>query len=538
VEPRAQPTAPAGTGRRARRRARRRAQQGARPRRTRLTAGVLACGAAALLAGGAGLLGIGPAWADSGSGGAGTTSAGGDTSSGAAPGGNLGGYNLSSSAAGISVDYEQPNFPIPANPTLEFDLGYSTASYDSGPVGSANASALWPGPVVAGGGSQLPLLIDPYLQQYAGPLAPTLEPLVPNFGNWPIEAPSAYPQGPTTASNDNGPTAMNSSTDQSGSTASASLAIVGGPSGQSALPAGMLTVQSVASTSQDTIDSLGNAVSEASSTVHGIDIAGGLIHIGAVSSTASSSSDGNNATVSGSSTVTGVTVAGQAVTVSANGISVAGNNQNLLGSLLPSVNQVLETAGITMALTNPTDTVSGASGQRLLRGLAVTINLSTFDQDLSQLEAELPSQLTSGLSQLPVPTPYKQVVTLDFAWAQVDAAASPPFTLSLGGTSTGSGTGEEASALGSSPTGALSGGVGGLPQAAGTTTPSATGSGAVPTFVANTTPALFKGIGTGLIILGLVLAAIVVGLLLGMDRAVGRLAAAVPCVGEDTGDLG
>ena len=484
--------------------------------------------AAAALAGAAGLvvLAAGPAWADSGSGG--TGSSGGSSS----PASNLGGYTLSSTAAGISVNYEQPNFPIPANPTLEFDLGYSTATYDSGPVGSANASALWPGPVVAGGGSQLPLLIDPYIQQYAGPLASTIEPLLPNFGNWPIQAPSAYPQGPATASNNNGPLSMSSSSDQSESTASAAMAMVGGAANQSALPAGMLTVQGVSSTSQDTIDNLGNAVSEASSAVHGIDIAGGLIHIGEVSSTAGSSSDGNQASLSGTSVVTGMTIAGENVSIDSSGLHASTTNENLLGSAAPAVGQVLSLAGITIALTTPTDSVNGASGQRQLDGLKVTIDLSTYDQDFSKLLAALPASLTSGLNQLPIPTPYKQVITLDFGWAQVNAAASPPFTLSLGSTpgeSAGSGTVSLGTGTSTLPTGGT-----------GTSTPGTPSGGSSP--VASTlpsaTPALFKGIGTGLIILGLALAAIVVALLLGADRAVGRLAAAAPCVGEDFGDLG
>ncbi|MDE3087650.1 MAG: hypothetical protein KGJ77_12930, partial [Acidobacteriota bacterium] len=397
-----------------------------RPPAVRRAAGAL--GSAAALFGAAGLVlaVAGPAWADTStsppSDGSGTGS-----SPASSPSSNLGGYTLSSSAAGLSVDYEQPNFPVPAKPTLELDVGYSSASYDAGPVGNANASALWPGPVVAGGGSQLPLLLDPYLEQYVAPLAPAIEPLVPNAGNWPVVATSAYPQGPATATNDNGPMAMHSSADQGASTATSSLALVGGPS--SSLPAGLVTVQAVGSTSQDTVDALGDAVSEATSTVHGVDLAGGLIHIGTVSSTATSSSDGNQATLSGSSSVTGVTIAGQTVTIDSSGLHVMGNSQNLLGALVPSVNQALAAAGISLSLTNPTDTVQGPSGQRLLNGLQVHWDLSTYDQNFAALVAMLPSQLTS---QLPLPPPYKQSITFDIGWAQVSADASPPFDASLG----------------------------------------------------------------------------------------------------------
>ena len=483
-------------------------------------------GAASALLGAAGLVlaVAGPAWADTSA----SAPPDGSGSSSSSPASNLGGYTLSSSAAGLSVDYEQPNFPIPAKPTFEFDLGYSSASYNAGPVGQANAAALWPGPVVAGGGSQLPLLLDPYLEQYFAPLAPTIEPLIPNAGNWPVMATSAYPQGPATAANDNGPMAMHSSADQSASTASSSLALVGGPS--SSIPAGLLTVQAVGSTSQDTVDALGDAVSEATSTVHGIDLAGGLVHIGTVTSTATSSSDGNQATLSGSSSVTGVTVAGQSVTVDSSGVHAVGNNQNLLGALVPSVNQVLTAAGITLALTNPTDTVQGPSGQRLLNGFQISWDLSSYDQNFATLVAMLPSQLTS---QLPLPPPYKQSITVDVGWAQVSANASPPFDASLSTSDLGSGDNSgtapstDTGGLGSPAFGPSTGGAPAGPPA----------NQALPLTRVAAPAALFRGIGAGLIALGAVLAAVLVGLLLFADRLVGRLAAAVPCAGEDVGEL-
>lgn len=494
------------------------------PRPGRLARPVLALAAAAALGGGLVLATAATAFAQ------------GDDSSSPPSGASLlGGWTLTSSAAGVSAYYEQPNFPIPATPSLEFDLGYSNASYDAGPTGNSNASALWPGPVVGGGDTNLPLLIDPYLEQYAGPLASTIEPLVPDSNTWPIQALSEYPQGPTTASNNNGPTSMDSSADASGSSASSSLGLVGGSADESSLPSGMLTVQSIGSTSQETIDDLGNAISEATSTVHGIDIAG-FIDIGAVTSTATSSSNGNQATVSGSSAVSDMTIAGEPVTVSSSGISAAGNTENLLGSLVPNVNQILSTAGITITLTNPTDTVQGASGERQLDGLKVTIDLSTYDQDFNQLVAELPSSITSNLDQLPVPSPYKQSITLDIGWANVNADATPPFNLSAvtPGTSTLS-----TPTLGSITPSSSSPSFTATPSSATGSAPSP-GSDISPTadIVKATPVALFRGIGTGLIIAGAVLAAVLVGLLLGMDGAVGRLAAAVPCVGEDTGGIG
>jgi hypothetical protein len=492
----------------------------------------MAVAAVAAGAGGLGLLGAAPAGADTSS-----------SSGAAAPAGGasqLGGYTLTATGSGLSVFYEQPNFPLPATPTLEFDLGYSTASYNAGPVGTANASVLWPGAVVAGGGSQLPLLLNPYLQQYIPQLAPTISPLIPNVGNYPVVATTAFPQGPQTASNNNGPMAMNSSSTQSGSQASSSVGIVGGPANQSALPAGLLSIQALGSTSQSTVDNLGNAIAEATSTVHGIDI-GGLIQIGTVTSTATGSSDGTQGKVAGTSTATGITVAGEPVTVDSSGVHVLGNSQNPLAALIPSVNTVLQTAGITIALTNPTDTVNGASAARQLDGLSVTINLSTYDDNFNKLVAMLPKQLTSGLSQLPVPSPYKQVVTLDFGWVNVSSAASPAYTdlggADLGGSGDNGGTLATLGSAGTSDLGSSDLGLGSTGTGS-SATPTGSTSGPGGTVIAAAPAALFKGVGTGLIILGLLLAAVLVALLLGADKAVGSLAAGTVCAGEDPLNLG
>jgi hypothetical protein len=280
-------------------------------------------------------------------------------------------------------------------------------------------------------------------------------------------------------------------------------------------------------------------VAEATSTVHGIDIGAGLIHIGEVTSTATSSSDGNNATLNGTSTVANVTVAGEQVTVDSNGVHAVSNSAPLFGTVLPSANQILSTAGISISLTNPTDSVNGASGVRQLDGLVVKIDFSTYDQNLVKLMSMLPSQLTQALGQLPVPTPYKQSVALDFGWVNVNSAASPAFNASSADLTGGDNSALSTLGSGGIDTGSTDLGLGGsgtTPTGGGSTSPS----GSTGTGLATAAPAaLFKGVGTGLIVLGLLLTALLVALLFGADRAVGRLAeAAAPCISEDIGDLG
>ncbi|MHB8438707.1 MAG: choice-of-anchor P family protein [Acidimicrobiales bacterium] len=456
----------------------------------------------------------------------------------------LGGFDVAATAAGLSVFYNQPDFPIPATPTLEFDLGYSTSTYDSGPIATANGATMWPGSVIAGGGSQLPLLLDPYIEQYAPQLASSVEPLIPTSLNYPFQTPTAYPQGPGTATNDNGPLAMNSSSTQDAAEANSSIGIVGGAASESATPAGFLRIQAIGSQTTSSLNPNGDAVSQATSAVHDIALFGGLVTIGAVQSTATSVSDGTEAQVSGASTVVGATVAGEPVTISSTGVQVLNNNQSVLGTLAPSVNQILSTAGISMELTNPTDMVQGASAQQQLDGLVVTIDLSTYDQDFSKLESMLPSQLTSGLGQLPLPPPYKQSVTLDFGWLNVNTAGSPAFNLGLGSDlgigATGSSTTGTVGTLGSSGLAAIPGttgvsGVSSLPAGTSPGTTPAASSGT--TLSASPTAALFKGVGLGAVLLGLLLAALLVFALWRADKAVGEMAAGAPCIGEEPADF-
>jgi hypothetical protein len=486
---------------------------------------------ALLMAGGGALLWGNPAVAQD--------SSSSDASTGAATT-SLGGYTLGGTGAGLSIYYEQPNLPVPATPTLEGDAGYSDATFDAGPIGTANASTFWPGSVVAGSGSELNLLVGPYLQQYCGASCNSVT--LPDLGNWPIDASTNYPQGPDTDTDDNGPSTMEADSNATASTASASLSTIGG-AGTSALSSGLVSAQGVASSAEGTIGDTGDAVAEATSDVQGVSIAGGLIDVGQVTSTATASSDGNQATVDGSSAASGVTVAGQSVTVDSSGVQSTGaGNENLLGSLLPSVNQVLSTAGITMTLTSPTDTVNGPSGQRQLDGLEVTINLTTYDKDFTSLVAMLPSQLKSEIYQLPAPLPDEQIATIDFGWVNVSAAASPAFDFSspssIGGT-----TGGPSTPLGGLPTSSGSPSTfGGVPSAGsgsssapgtGGTGPGAgtgTGGSGGTTALATAPAALFKGIGTGLIALGLLLGAILAFFLIRVDGAVGALGAGQGCI--------
>ncbi len=483
-------------------------------------AGAAAIGTAAMLAGTWGAA----AWAAQG-----TTASGGPTASGGSAGSggssSLGGFQLSAAGAGISASYEQPNFPVPATPTFELNLGYSHATYDFGPIGQATASTLWPGQVIAGSGSQL------------GALFPGVP--LPPAPNWPVQAHSAYPQGPTSARDDQGAAVMSSSTSPTASVASASI----GSGGTAAVPSGIATIQSAASNAESTVKG-GEATARTQATVHGVDILGGLVRVSTIVSSATGSSNGTRPSLSGTSTLSGVSVAGQSVEVGPGGISGGSKTVPLPSLPLPlgqgtlSVNQILSEAGISIGLANPSGGVNGPEGTRELQGLQVKINLATLDSAAGKLSALLPPQVTANL---PLPVPDEQVLVLDIGWVSVAAAATPPFDLSFprftGGSSLPStaGAGSLPSPYSAAAAPGASGGITsgpsgstGSPAGAGSSSPAASPR-ALLALAGAEPAALFRGIGKGLLVLALLLGLVGASVLLKADALIGAGGAEAAC---------
>jgi hypothetical protein len=493
----------------------------------------------------------------SGSGSTGSGGAGGSTSGSGVPatggsGGNgtdttLGGFQVTSTAAAVRTTYEQPNFPVPATPTFELNVGFTQSTYGTGPSGESLASVLWPGQVVAGFGGQLNTEIDPYLQPLLGANTPNI-----TLPPWPLQADSAYPAQPSkpaTSNQDSSGMAMEAASSDTAGQASASFGNAG-TDGPSALPSGFVTVQSMGSTSRADVES-NTAVSSATSTMHGISIDNGLISIGAVTSTATATSDGATGKVDGTTTVAQASILGQPVTIGPDGITAIGQPQgtNLLSGLLPPLDSVLKTLGITITAGKATDAVTNAttdnpqaSASRELDGVQVDINGTACDKQLNGVVNSLPAQLRTNLiSQLPLPLPNAQELVLDLAYVDVQAAATPGFDAGNGGTGTtssllggGGGAGIGGIGLGGAGdlgtgtgTGGLGGDLGGgtVPTAAG-----ATGAGSpTSTAVVPAAARLFTGIGDGLIILGAALGLLLAALLLRADRAVGARAGAPAC---------
>jgi hypothetical protein len=429
----------------------------------------------------------------------------------------LGGFTVNAVAEAVTAQYEQPNFPLPATPSLEVDEGYAVTTDNFGPSSSATASTFYPGQVVANAGPQLALLVP------GVPLPPA--PV------WPLQAVTDYPQTPNAANLDEPGANMDASSTADGSTATSTVgddaATAGGngtqptqaPSGGGnpfASTSSLIGIGNVSGTSSSSTTSTA-AVATATATVSGISLLAGFINIGAVTSTATASSDGTKGTVSGSTTLGNVSIAGEQVTITANGIQAVGKSAPL--SLpISALNSLLKELGITIAVTNATDKVTAATASRSLDGVRISVNLDTLDTAANKVAGLLPPKLTSSL---PIALPNQQLITLDLGTVTVNSAASPAFTADDSGSSgdTGSSTPSDLGSTGtpsdlgssftpsSTGTGSTFGGGGTSPTGTGTT-PTTTGTGSTGGAPTSAVAPIFKGVGSALVLLG-VLAALI-----------------------------
>jgi hypothetical protein len=457
-----------------------------------------------------------------------TTTATGNSGSGSGSGSGttLGGFTVSALAEASTAQYEQPNFPLPSTPSLEFDEGYAATNDHFGPSGSAVASSLYPGQVVANAGPELGLLV-PGLPLPPAPV-------------WPVDAVSGYPQTPNTASTDQPGVNMDATSTGNANTATASIgddAPTAGTGGGAAastptIPYATSLTGALSSLlgTTPTTSSNGNPLAEESSLMGigfssgtstsgatggtavatgtavdtGISILGGLISIGGVTTTATASSDGTTGTVTGSTVLSNVSIAGEPVTIDANGIHAAGSTAPAVP--ISSLNSTLSQLGISLSLTNAVDTLNGPAAARTLNGLSISIDLTTLDDAANKVLGALPA---SDTSQLPVAVPNKQIFTLDLGSVTVSSAAAPGFAASGNSGSADSGAAGD-SALGSLADGSFgdggsgdTGGGGGNSSTGGTATSAHTGIGKPTSAI---TP-IFTGIGAGLVLLGLAAAA-------------------------------
>ena len=123
----------------------------------------------------------------------------------------IGGFQMISNANGITFNYDQPSFGLPAAHTFELHKAHAETAIDSGPTSHGLGSILWPGDLVGNAPAGLAanfLVFDPTSGGYLGPVVDAIksganqisDQITKNNGgkspSYPIRAESFYPQGP------------------------------------------------------------------------------------------------------------------------------------------------------------------------------------------------------------------------------------------------------------------------------------------------------------------------------------------------------
>lgn len=295
-------------------------------------------------------------------------------------GSGLGGFRAGSEASGLDLIYNDGSEVSATLPLAQ--TSFSTGS------GHALAADFYPGPVGGNPGATVAQLLGANLPpQLVGPLS-TLQ------DNAKAEA---YSSGPNDSTFPSGqpPQAVydTAHADDNGATATGSIVNAG---------------EQMVSTSRTTVSS-DSVTTTATSTVSDISIAG-VIHIAQVTSTAYATSGVTSggattvAKVTGQTVISGVTVAGQSVSVSPSGITVGPTTIPLDASSI--VDTALKSAGISMQISPEDRKVAGGQGSEHAPALSIFVNLpdnggNTFTITLGGAAAEANTSPAFVLPPLP-----------------------------------------------------------------------------------------------------------------------------------------
>jgi hypothetical protein len=314
-------------------------------------------------------------------------------------GSGLGSFALSANAPVMQVrfDYaEQRCGAEAAGPAgCEGVLNESVAQLSNGPLAYGLSSVTWPGTLAGNLGS---LLITAGNGQVPPEAAALNSPIraEAHTGDKPVV--TDYPPAPA-------PVLAHMEADAQATKVTASAAV--GGLQQPAI--GSLGASVSRSTTELTGVSEGKAT--AKSSVQDVTIAG-VLHLGAVSSEATATTDGTTAKASGRTVVSGASVLGIPVSIDENGITVNTNSVPIPSQAVDTVNTALAGAGISVSLSKPHGTPVGSS--------------VTFD---------------AGVLALVWTMQPGMIVSVEIGGAQVSATASKGFTFeppsTTGGTSGG-----------------------------------------------------------------------------------------------------
>ncbi|MGB8651410.1 MAG: hypothetical protein WCD35_12195 [Mycobacteriales bacterium] len=259
------------------------------------------------------------------------------------PGSGLGSFNLAASAPAVQARFQEPTYcygTAAATNGCELVLPEAVSTLRNGPIGTGLASVAWPGTLASSAGSLLITASNGQVPDSATAL------------NDPVKAEARTSTGPDTVTYDQVPgTTMKAVAKDDRISAEASI------DQAQATPFGSFGKTS--GTSSTVLTGPSTAVATARSTVQDITLAG-VVHLGSVTSEATATTDGKQATVHGTTLVTGATIANVPVTIDEHGVSVAGTSLPV-STATDTVNTALRNLGMTIALAQPNGKPDGAS---------------------------------------------------------------------------------------------------------------------------------------------------------------------------------
>ncbi len=262
----------------------------------------------------------------------------------AEPGSGLGYFALSARATGAQVRLHEPNFCFASaagQNGCELVQPEATSTLRNGPLGKGVAAIVWPGALAADIGSLLITASDGQIPDQARML------------NDPVRATAETNTDHETASYDSVPgTSMKATAKGTRSTADASV------ESSQVTPVGSFGK----TTGRSAVELTGPAVARASGSSSASDITlAGVVTIASVTSEVVATTDGTTGKATGKTVVSGMTVAGQPVTVDGDGVHVAGSSPVPVQTAQAAVNTALANAGMTILLGPPQSHVDGAS---------------------------------------------------------------------------------------------------------------------------------------------------------------------------------
>jgi hypothetical protein len=251
------------------------------------------------------------------------------------PGSGFGSYNLAANAPVEQVrftDGDKCGGSPGGTGGCEGVVPEAVSTLRKGPIGYALSSVAWPGVLAGNLGSIVVVSGGP---KEASAL------------NSPVRAEARNGSGPDTVTNTQYP-GMTMVATAKDDVVSAAADIAQSTNNQAG------TFNNSSSKTKVALTSATTGIAEAYSHADGISLAGGVVTIGSVTSTAKGTTDGAKASATGSTLVKDVKIAGVPVTIDERGVTVNGNNVPLNKAASDAVNAAITNAGMSIAVSLPT----------------------------------------------------------------------------------------------------------------------------------------------------------------------------------------